>query len=159
MGTLLLIGFGVFLGWLLFRPQKDKGKGEKQAVLTDKDERGLRDATMQNAVAGRSQAAYPKDRNHMLRSVAGGVAAGAILGHILSGDKKTVNQEITNDYTSYLDNYDYEEYKADDDLLWDDDEGEIGDAANADYDFDYEDLSDSSAEDSDWNDSDDDEED
>jgi hypothetical protein len=74
------------------------------------------------------------------------VAAGAILGHMLSGDKKNGNQEITNNYTNY-----------NDDWLWEERETEIDEAADGDYAAEdtsvYEDAVDDSEESSFWNDS------
>ena len=147
MGTLLLIALGIGIGWLLFRPKQDKGKREKQAAIAAKKDSRQAMAAMRKVPTRQSSTVLRDEKDHTLRNVAGGVVAGAVLGHLLSGDKETVNQETTNNYVIHQDPFDNEECDAYDDLIWDDDEGDFDEDNAAAYDSDYE-------EDSDYNDSD-----
>ncbi|SDG54405.1 hypothetical protein SAMN05216584_106117 [Selenomonas sp. WCT3] len=146
METFLLIVLGIFIGWVVFRSQKETGKHGNRLVAADKAECGQRKVRIGKEPARQSQVALRREKDHTLRNVAGGVAAGAILGHMLSGDKKNGNQEITNNYTNY-----------NDDWLWEERETEIDEAADGDYAAEdtsvYEDAVDDSEESSFWNDS------
>ncbi|SFT37432.1 hypothetical protein SAMN02910356_00315 [Selenomonas sp. GACV-9] len=157
MGTLLLIAVGIFIGWLLFRPKQDTGKREGRPDLSAKDDHRQTDVTMRHVSAAQSQTVLRNGKDHTLRNVAGGVVAGAVLGHMLSGDKKHVHQETTNNYNTYQDFHAYGEYDDEDDFRFAEDEGESDDADDTEYaaayDLDYDDSDDSGDDDSGWNDS------
>ena len=134
MGTIMLVGAGIFIGWLLFRSKEQPFTPQKEAKPS----------------GGRAQAGYirqPEQRNisepnnanqnsHTLRNVAGGMVAGAVLGHMLSGDKKAEAHETNNFYNSYNDYYDHDELAGED---YDEDYDEDEDYTS-DYDYDTDDY-------------------
>ncbi len=143
MEMLLLLALGIFIGWWLFRPKQDAKKGKDQTIIMDKDECSQVDEGRRTASAMQAKCASRSEKNHTLRNVAGGVAAGAILGQVLSGDKKNVNWETTNNYSCHQDVSNDVAYEEND-----------GDEPNGVEDsFDCEDVSDNWEDDSSWNDS------
>ncbi|MBO6203674.1 MAG: hypothetical protein J6O13_09085 [Selenomonas sp.] len=127
MGTITLIGIGVFLGWLMFRPKNDNRR-MSSADLPQKQQLTKQQQTKQQMVAGQRpqvssslQHRENNSGNHTLRNVAGGMVAGAVLGHMLSGDHKTEAHETVNNYNVYNDYYDHEHLAQDEDVDWDDD--------------------------------------
>lgn len=160
MGTIMLIGVGIFIGWLLFRPKADRDAGGKQSLMEKSELSPQDNARNLRPEYQVSPAAAPRSgKDHTLRNVAGGMVAGAVLGHMLT-DKKEIHHETTNNYNNYSYNElydhedleeravefgeDYEDYAGDYDYDGDDDYDGYGDSAYDD-DYDY----DSS---SDWND-------
>ena len=144
MGTIALIGIGVFLGWLMFRPKNDNRR-MSSADLPQKQQLTKQQQTKQQVTAGQrpqvSSSLQHRENNsgtHTLRNVAGGMVAGAVLGHMLSGDHKTEAHETVNNYNDY---YDHEHLAQDEDVDWDDDYDMLA------YDEDDDDSYDSS---SDW---------
>ncbi|BAL83969.1 hypothetical protein SELR_22610 [Selenomonas ruminantium subsp. lactilytica TAM6421] len=115
MGTIMLVGMGIFIGWLIFRPKNDNGGALRQNMPVS----NIRDiqAKGRNVQAGKSlpQARRPmtaerSQNNHTLRNVAGGMVAGAVLGHMLSGDHKAEAHATTNNYNTYNEYYDHDDY-------------------------------------------------
>ena len=99
MGTIALLGAGVFLGWVLFG--RRGSSNENRQHYAGRQEKLIQQNPKANAVrAGKTAnyatqpAARVQERNHnsnsqhTLRNVAGGMVAGAVLGHMLSGDHK-----------------------------------------------------------------------
>jgi hypothetical protein len=127
MGTIALIGIGVFLGWLMFRPKNDNRR-MSSADLPQKQQLTKQQQTKQQMAAGQRpqvssslQHRENNSGNHTLRNVAGGMVAGAVLGHMLSGDHKAEAHETVNNYNVYNDYYDHEHLAQDEDVDWDDD--------------------------------------
>ena len=84
MGTIALIGIGVFLGWLMFRPKNDNRR-MSSADLPQKQQLTQQQQTKQQMATGqRPQVASALQHrennsgNHTLRNVAGGMVAGAV---------------------------------------------------------------------------------
>lgn len=119
MGNIILVGAGIFIGWLLFRPKEQHPVEQKSA--SPSGERGQEEMRQ---MAGHD--------SHSLRDVAGGMAAGAVLGHMLSGDKKVEAQETNRFYNAYNDYYDHDELVGED---YDEDED-----YTSDYDYDIDDY-------------------
>ena len=125
METIVGIGIGMAIGWLVFHSRKNHEQQQKAG----QDER--RDAASQS----KKQLVVPRDNtrrhaDHTVRKVAGGAAAGAVLGYMLSRDNKTeANERIQN-----IKNY-HEFDGVEDDLLHEDgDYGEYDEHAEYDYD-------------------------
>ena len=130
MGTIALLGAGVFLGWVLFG-RRDSRNGNRQQYATGQEKLIQQEGKANEVRAGKAAnyAAQPVHRvqehnrnsngqNHTLRNVAGGMMAGAVLGHMLSGDHKAEAHETVNNYNTYneyygQDDWDNEEYAAD----------------------------------------------
>lgn len=141
MEVILMIGIGLFLGWLVFSPKGDnRTVGRPQADLSHNSR------TMQEGkhTCNRSETAYPRQdlqhmqerqsKNHTLRNVAGGMVAGAVLGHMLSNDHKSEAHETINNYNTYNDYDESDDYDEDDY-----EDSEYDDYEDADSDDDYED--------------------
>ncbi|MBE6092499.1 MAG: DUF2076 domain-containing protein [Selenomonas ruminantium] len=130
MGTIALLGAGVFLGWVLFG-RRDSRNGNRQQYAAGQEKLIPQEGKANEVRAGKaaSHAAPSTSRvqehnrnsnsqNHTLRNVAGGMVAGAVLGHMLSSDHKAEAHETVNHYNTYneyygQDDWDNEEYAAD----------------------------------------------
>ena len=130
MGTIALIGIGVFLGWLIFCP-KNNNRPAGSARVSEAKQRAAHSQRphVSPAVQHRETG---NGSNHTLRNVAGGMVAGAVLGHMLSGDHKTEAHETVNNYNTYNEYYDHEDMAAD--TLDADDDYDGLDYDNDDYD-------------------------
>jgi hypothetical protein len=64
--------------------------------------------------AQRPMTAERSQNNHTLRNVAGGMVAGAVLGHMLSGDHKAEAHETINNYNTYNELYDHDDWDGED---------------------------------------------
>ena len=134
MGTIALLGAGVFLGWLLFgnkgKNSDERQKHTAQAALPN------RESDRQNiqTAKGTAQPVRPlyrgqeyRSNDHTLRNIAGGVVAGTILGHMLTGNHKseaheTINNNIYNEYNDHgYDDWEDRDYNYDYDVDHDDD--------------------------------------
>lgn len=149
MGTIALLGAGVFLGWLLFgnkgKNSDERQKHTAQAALPDREP----DRQNIQTAKGTAQPVRPlyrgqeyRSNDHTMRNIAGGVVAGTVLGHMLSSDHKAEAHETINNYNTYnefndydedgwadrdytdsepdLDDYDYDDYDSDDYDSYDD---------------------------------------
>ncbi|MCR5757231.1 MAG: hypothetical protein K6F95_04925 [Selenomonas sp.] len=125
MGSLFLLGAGIFIGWLVFRPKtKEKTAGKSAASSMPTAERI--EARGKTPTAGIKRHVLTGEKNdHTFRNVAAGVAAGTVLGHMLSSDHRAEAHETINNYHLY------HEYDGQDG--WDGDEQDY-----ADYAMDYE---------------------
>ena len=127
MGTIALLGAGVFLGWVLFG--RRGSSNENRQHYASGQENLIRQETKANAVKDRAGktanyatqlAARIQERNHnsngqhTLRNVAGGMMAGAVLGHMLSGGHKTEAHETINNYNTYNELYDHDDWENED---------------------------------------------
>jgi len=132
MGNIFLLGAGVFIGWLLFR-SKPKAKTVKKSIVNSsmpEEQIGGRGTT--TAAGIKRHVSTGEKNDHTFRNVAAGVAAGTVLGHMLSSDHKAEAHETTNNYHIYHE-YDGQEE-------WDGDEQDYGYADNdIDYDVDVDD--------------------
>lgn len=140
MGTIMLVGAGIFIGWLLFRPQGNPKYSQPEQARTAK---GLTADTQMRAEKNPAQGIqaggrYPSERpqarpeSHTLRNVAGGMVAGAVLGHMLMNEHRAEAHQNTNNYNTYNDYYDYDELSRED---CDGDEDYVSD-----YDYDSDDY-------------------
>lgn len=126
MGTIALLGAGVFLGWVLFGRRDSRNENRKQYAAGQEklvQQEGKANAAKSVQVA--NYAAQPVHRvqehnrnsnrqNHTLRNMAGGMVAGAVLGHMLSGDHKAEAHEIINNYNTYNELYDHDDWENED---------------------------------------------
>ncbi len=119
MGTIALLGAGVFLGWLLFgnkgKNSDERQKHTAQAALPDREP----DRQNIQTAKGTAQPVRPlyrgqeyRSNDHTMRNIAGGVVAGTILGHMLTGNHKseaheTINNNIYNEYNDH----DYDDWE------------------------------------------------
>ena len=143
MGTIMLVGMGIFIGWLIFRPKNDNGGALRQNMPAG----NIRDdiqAKSKNVQAGQSipQAQRPmtaerSQNNHTLRNVAGGMVAGAVLGHMLSGDHKAEAHATTTNYNTYNEYYDHDDYDDYDDYDSYDSSYDSWDSGSTDWDSDW----------------------
>jgi len=122
MGTIALLGAGVFLGWVLFG--RRGSSNENRQHYAGGQEKLIQQNPKSNAVSSGKTANYAtqpaarvQERNHnsnsqhTLRNVAGGMVAGAVLGHMLSGDHKAEAHETINNYNTYNELYDHEDWE------------------------------------------------
>ena len=143
METIVGIGIGIAIGWLVFHSRKERG----QQKVSGPEE------TRRTAVPSENQPVALLERsrsqdNHTLRKVAGGVAAGALLGHMLSRENRTENQSRIHNVNNYQ-----EYYAADEDSLNEEDDYGVYDARDE---YDDEEDEYENREDYDDNDADDD---
>ncbi|WP_295160408.1 hypothetical protein [Selenomonas sp. AE3005] len=134
MGTIALLGAGVFLGWLLFgnkgKNSDERQKHTAQAALPDREP----DRQNIQTAKGTAQPVRPlyrgqeyRSNDHTMRNIAGGVVAGTILGHMLTGNHKseaheTINNNIYNEYNDHgYDDWEDRDYNYDYDVDHDDD--------------------------------------
>ena len=136
MGTIILIGMGILLGWVLFgRKTHHAGSTKKKMVqqppLPGQSAGQARSYMVKKTgkpVSPLGQGQGGRENDHTLRNVAGGVVAGTILGHMVSGDHKSEAHETINNYNAYnvynesdddydyaADDYDYDDYDSYDD--------------------------------------------
>ncbi|SHK33507.1 hypothetical protein SAMN05216582_102146 [Selenomonas ruminantium] len=143
MEVVLLLGAGLFLGWLIFSP-KQREKAVKTHYPADANEQVMtRDVGSKTPPYGKDRfitQQHEQRNRHTLRNVAGGMVAGAVLGHMLSGDKAVSAHEVNNTYNTYNELHDYnDDYDGYD---YDDDESEYEETLDRDYDssdYDYDD--------------------
>lgn len=126
MGTIALLGAGVFLGWVLFgrRGRSSENRqhyaGGQEKVIPQEGK-----ANAAKSVQAANYAAQPVHRvqehnrnsnsqNHTLRNMAGGMVAGAVLGHMLSGGHKAEAHETINNYNTYNELYDHDDWENED---------------------------------------------
>ncbi|WP_051180148.1 hypothetical protein [Selenomonas ruminantium] len=126
MGTIALLGAGVFLGWVLFG--RRGSSNENRQHYAGGQENVIRQEGRDNAVSAGKTANYAtqpaarvqehnhnsNSQNHTLRNVAGGMVAGAVLGHMLSGDHKAEAHETINNYNTYNELYDHDDWENED---------------------------------------------
>ena len=125
MGTIALLGAGVFLGWVLFG--RRGSSNENRQHYAGGQEKLIQQNPKSNAVSSGKTANYAtqpaarvQERNpnsnsqHTLRNVAGGMVAGAVLGHMLSGDHKAEAHETINNYNTYNELYDHDDWENED---------------------------------------------
>ena len=126
MGTIALLGAGVFLGWVLFG--RRGRSNENRQPYAGGQEKSIRQEGKANAVRAGNAANYAaqpaarvqeynhnsNSQNHTLRNVAGGMVAGAVLWHMLSGDHKAEAHETINNYNTYNELYDHDDWENED---------------------------------------------
>ena len=126
MGTIALLGAGVFLGWVLFG--RRGRNNENRQHYAGGQEKLIQQNPKANAVRAGKTANYAtqpaarvqernhnsNSQNHTLRNVAGGMVAGAVLGHMLSGDHKAEAHETINNYNTYNELYDHDDWDGED---------------------------------------------
>ena len=123
MGTIALLGAGVFLGWVLFG--RRGSSNENRQHYAGGQEKLIQQNPKANAVRAGKTANYAtqpaarvqehnhnsNSQNHTLRNVAGGMVAGAVLGHMLSSDHKAEAHETINNYNNtYNELYDHDDW-------------------------------------------------
>jgi len=135
MGTIALIGIGIFLGWVIFGANHRNDGAEKEPKVVQKSLTGQHDSQISRPQAtGAVRPARPLPRgqecranDHTLRNIAGGMVAGTILGHMLTGNHKseaheTINNNIYNEYNDHdYDDWEDRDYNYDYDVDHDDD--------------------------------------
>lgn len=126
MGTIALLGAGVFLGWVLFGRRDSRNENRQQYAAGQEKlipQEGKANAA--KSVQAANYAAQPVHRvqehnrnsngqNHTLRNVAGGMVAGAVLGHMLSSDHKAEAHETVNHYNTYNEYYGQDDWENED---------------------------------------------
>ena len=146
MGTIALLGAGVFLGWVLFGRRESNNEnrqhyagGQEKLIQQNPNANEVSSGKAANYATQPAARVQEHNRNsnsqHTLRNVAGGMMAGAVLGHMLSGDHKAEAHETVNHYNTYneyygQDDWDNEEYAADygqDDYDYEDDSSDYED--------------------------------
>ena len=160
MGTIMLVGAGIFIGWLLFRPRNShqviqRGQFRPDDARMAEQGRNVERGhdTVQPYPANMQE--HPNKSSNTLRNVAGGMVAGAVLGHMLTDDHRAEAHQTTNNYNMDNNYYDYDELNRENV----DEDGDYAgdyDYAGEDYDSDdyssYDDAYDSDYDDdsSDW---------